>query len=237
MTRLLPKMAVSVLDLVGEKVLSFAHYVFTSDLDALKPGQSVLCRFKAHKKMVEGVVTLVDGRNLLLSIPSADAPLAATWLRALSDGYVSFDADVTRRFAGPVVVRYSTKDPVKTASGDAVWASKPYAPGMPETTGTTLPEFVWKEPADAPIKKTALNETHRKMGAKMVPFAGWDMPVWYSGVVEEHLTTRQAAGLFDVSHMGVYQAEGPDAPLFLDSVCGNDISGLAVGESCYNPLP
>jgi glycine hydroxymethyltransferase len=52
-------------------------------------------------------------------------------------------------------------------------------------------------------------------------------------VVEEHLATRQAAGLFDVSHMGVYQAEGPDAAVFLDSVCGNDIGGLDVGESCY----
>ena len=78
-----------------------------------------------------------------------------------------------------------------------------------------------------------MNAIHRQMGAKMVPFAGWDMPVWYTSVVEEHLATRQAAGLFDVSHMGVYQAEGPHAAAFLDSVCGNDIAGLAVGESCY----
>ncbi|WP_416201755.1 aminomethyltransferase family protein, partial [Thermanaerothrix sp.] len=67
----------------------------------------------------------------------------------------------------------------------------------------------------------------------MIPFAGWEMPVWYTSVSEEHLATRQAAGLFDVAHMGVYQAEGPDAGVFLDSVCGNDISALAVGESCY----
>ncbi|MFZ6020797.1 MAG: aminomethyltransferase family protein, partial [Chloroflexota bacterium] len=63
--------------------------------------------------------------------------------------------------------------------------------------------------------------------------AGWEMPVWYTSVVEEHLATRQAAGLFDVAHMGVYQAEGPDAGVFLDGVCGNDISALEVGESCY----
>ena len=67
----------------------------------------------------------------------------------------------------------------------------------------------------------------------MVPFAGWEMPVQYTGVVEEHLATRKAAGLFDVSHMGVYQVEGADAAAFLDSVCGNDIAALAVGESCY----
>ena len=70
----------------------------------------------------------------------------------------------------------------------------------------------------------------------MVDFAGWDMPVWYSSVIEEHLATRQAAGLFDVSHMGVYQVEGPEAGVFLDSVCGNDIGALAVGESCYTHL-
>ncbi|MFW5714185.1 MAG: aminomethyltransferase family protein, partial [Brevefilum sp.] len=64
-------------------------------------------------------------------------------------------------------------------------------------------------------------------------FAGWDMPVWYSSVLEEHTAVREAAGVFDVTHMGVYQAEGPDAGMFLDSVCANDISSLEVGESCY----
>ncbi len=59
------------------------------------------------------------------------------------------------------------------------------------------------------------------------------MPVWYSSVLDEHIATRNAAGLFDVSHMGVYQAEGPDALAFLDSVCANDISALEIGESCY----
>ncbi len=59
------------------------------------------------------------------------------------------------------------------------------------------------------------------------------MPVWYTSVVEEHLACRQVAGLFDVSHMGVFQAEGPDAVVFLDSVCGNDIGALQIGESCY----
>jgi glycine hydroxymethyltransferase len=71
------------------------------------------------------------------------------------------------------------------------------------------------------------------MGARMVPFAGWEMPVWYSSVIEEHVATREAAGLFDVSHMGVYQVEGPQAAAFLDSVVGNDAAGLSVGESLY----
>ena len=80
---------------------------------------------------------------------------------------------------------------------------------------------------------TALNETHRALGAKMIPFAGWDMPVWYTSVIDEHLAVRNAAGLFDVSHMGVYQAEGPDAAIFLDTVCGNDVGSLEIGQSLY----
>jgi glycine hydroxymethyltransferase len=112
---------------------------------------------------------------------------------------------------------------------------KPYFIGVQEasTPGEALPAFVWEEKEPPTLLKTTLNETHRKLGARMVPFAGWDMPVQYSSVVEEHLATRKAAGLFDVSHMGVYQAEGPDAAPFLDSVTGNDIAALEVGESVY----
>ena len=120
----------------------------------------------------------------------------------------------------------------KPPAGEAVDPIKPYYIGIAKGKGKPLPAFTWEE-KEAPLRKTALNETHRTLGAKMVPFAGWDMPVWYTSVVEEHLACRQAAGLFDVAHMGVYQAEGPDAVAFLDSVCGNDIGGLGVGESCY----
>jgi glycine hydroxymethyltransferase len=67
----------------------------------------------------------------------------------------------------------------------------------------------------------------------MVPFAGWEMPVVYTSIYEEHLATRQAAGLFDVSHMGVYDVRGADAASFIDSVCGNDCGGLEPGESLY----
>ena len=59
------------------------------------------------------------------------------------------------------------------------------------------------------------------------------MPVWYTSVTEEHQAVREAAGLFDVAHMGVYQVEGPQAAAFLDSVVGNDIAGLEVGQSLY----
>jgi glycine hydroxymethyltransferase len=68
----------------------------------------------------------------------------------------------------------------------------------------------------------------------MVPFAGWEMPVQYTGIYEEHLATRQAAGLFDVSHMGVYEVRGADAPSFLDTICANDCGSLLPGESLYS---
>jgi glycine hydroxymethyltransferase len=102
-----------------------------------------------------------------------------------------------------------------------------------------LPDFKWNAvemqhaASAASLRRTPLYDVHKQLGAKMVPFAGWEMPVWYSSVVEEHLATRQAAGLFDVSHMGVYQVEGQDAASFLDSVCANSVGALLPGESLY----
>ena len=96
-----------------------------------------------------------------------------------------------------------------------------------------LPSFEWQQPSDEKLHRTPLYDWHINHKGKIVPFAGWEMPVWYSSVVEEHLATRKAAGLFDVTHMGVYQVEGIDALAFLDSVCGNDIGTLDIGESCY----
>ncbi len=90
----------------------------------------------------------------------------------------------------------------------------------------------WEEKEPETLRRTP-HEVHKAMGAKIILLAGWEMPVWYTSVTEEHLATRQAAGLFDVAHMGVYQAERPYAAAFLDSVCANDINALDVGESCY----
>jgi glycine cleavage system T protein len=83
------------------------------------------------------------------------------------------------------------------------------------------------------LKTTALHATHKSLGAKMVPFGGWDMPVWYSATREEHMAVRERAGLFDVTHMGVLDASGPGAVAFLDRVTTNDVSKLAIGKSQY----
>jgi len=220
-------------DLSGESIRQFVNYAFTSDVEALKPGKRHKTSLTGPSGSIEGTLTCVSEKTFRLSVPASKAALVSAWLRDLSDGYTSFDVDVTRRMPGPVYVTESDSLVVKQAQGETVYAAKPYFIGMNCGSGKSLPEFTWKEEEAAEIRRTRMNETHRKLGARMVPFAGWDMPVVYTSITEEHLATRQAAGLFDVSHMGVYQVEGPDASVFLDSVCGNDIAGLAVGESCY----
>jgi aminomethyltransferase len=88
----------------------------------------------------------------------------------------------------------------------------------------------------APLKKTPLNARHRASGARMVPFAGWDMPVEYSGIVQEHLAVRSSAGLFDVSHMGEIEIAGKDALAAVQRISSNDASKLAVGQAQYSGL-
>ena len=85
-------------------------------------------------------------------------------------------------------------------------------------------------------QKTVLNPAHRALGAKMVDFAGWDMPVEYDGIIAEHLAVRHAAGLFDVSHMGEIDIEGPQALNLVQQVTCNDAARLAIGQAQYSAL-
>ena len=84
--------------------------------------------------------------------------------------------------------------------------------------------------------KTPLHDRHRAAGAKLVDFAGWEMPVQYTGVIEEHRGVRGAAGLFDVSHMGEIVVTGPGAEAFLQHLTPNDVSGLDDGQAHYSAL-
>jgi aminomethyltransferase len=84
--------------------------------------------------------------------------------------------------------------------------------------------------------RTPLYECHLEAGARMVGFAGWEMPVQYSGVLEEHRAVRNAAGLFDVSHMGEISVRGPSAEAFLQHLTPNDVSKLAPGRAHYSGL-
>jgi aminomethyltransferase len=87
------------------------------------------------------------------------------------------------------------------------------------------------------LKSTALEQVHIALGAKMVPFAGYNMPVQYSGLRQEHAAVREHAGMFDVSHMGEFFVEGPDALPFLQKVTSNDVSKLIPGKIQYSCFP
>jgi aminomethyltransferase len=87
------------------------------------------------------------------------------------------------------------------------------------------------------LKRTPLYDAHVKAGARMVEFGGWEMPVQYTGIIEEHRRVRSAVGLFDVSHMGEFEVEGPAALAALQSVTTNDVSALEVGQVQYSLFP
>lgn len=87
------------------------------------------------------------------------------------------------------------------------------------------------------MKDTALSATHQALGAKMVPFAGYNMPIQYEGVNSEHETVRNAVGVFDVSHMGEFLIEGPNALSLIQKVSSNDAAKLEIGQAQYSCLP
>ena len=90
--------------------------------------------------------------------------------------------------------------------------------------------------AAATLRKTPLNARHRASNARMVPFAGWDMPVEYSGVTAEHMAVRTRAGVFDVSHMGEIEIAGKDALAAVQHISSNDASRLQIGQAHYSAL-
>src|SRR3954467_12857183 len=86
------------------------------------------------------------------------------------------------------------------------------------------------------LKRTVLHDRHAAAGAKLVPFAGWEMPVHYTGIRSEHVAVRTGVGVFDVSHMGEIETTGPDAEAFLQRILSNDVSKLAADGAQYSVL-
>lgn len=222
---------------------TFLNAVLTSDVPALTPGghQETALLNPDGSLMARGELELnADGRYLLHIENGAQV---ANWLRALSDGFVIFDErDPFAKIPGPVdvkIVGEASAAVVGKRIADTIrYAEKAYFVGRNGAQysgpqGEELKPFVWTEPVDPPIRTTPLHPFHKARGAKMAPFAGYDMPLWYSSVTEEHLAVRRDVGVFDVTHMGVYDVEGPGAAAFLDTVTTNDVFGLAVGSSHY----
>jgi aminomethyltransferase len=92
------------------------------------------------------------------------------------------------------------------------------------------------ETAPSGLKRTPLFDIHRELGARLVEFGGWEMPVQYTSIIEEHRAVRQRAGLFDVSHMGEFRVEGPNALEFLQGMVPNDVARLATNQAQYTQI-
>lgn len=219
----------------------FLNAALTSNVLALNPGeqQSTVALAPDGSVMGEGTLERAADGRYLLHITHGER--VAHWLRALSDGFALFDhEDVYAKIPGPVDVliigplRKNTARP----EGDT-YAEKAYFIGQDGAhyagpQRAALPAFHWEDTAEsAVLKHTPLHALHKELGAKMAPFAGYDMPLWYTSVADEHQAVRQRAGLFDVAHMGAFEVSGPDAAAFLDIVTTNDVYALNTGRSQY----
>ncbi len=91
-------------------------------------------------------------------------------------------------------------------------------------------------PKQLTLRRTPLHERHRAAGAKLVPFAGWEMPVQYTGIREEHLAVRNQVGVFDVSHMGQVEIRGPQSEAFLQRMLSNDLRRVPEGGAQYSVM-
>ncbi len=235
----------------GDVAADFLQVALTSNVYALQPGDQ-------QPAYVWGTTGPALTRAIVEATPNSfklhtegNHQRVTAWLRSLSDGLTIFDpADVYAKVPGPVDVQqlgaadtnHFTVDIEADWSGTTGYAEKAYFIGInnPDYDGpqptTELPEFNWTEPERDDLLRTPLYDLHQSLGAKTVEFAGYDMPVWYTSVKEEHQAVRQHVGIFDVTHMGVFDLEGPGAAAFLDIVTTNDVTKLAVGESQYTYL-
>ncbi len=232
------------LAITGENAAAFLNTALTNDVYALDAGQQhpTFVLEADGSVMSRGVLAQID-KGYSLQVEQNGERVVA-WLRALSDGFVVIDpTDPYAKVPGPVDVQVVGSTPAKGSFKDdgAGYAVKPYFIGIngANYSGPTLdplPTYRFEETPQEGLKTTTLNALHRDLGAKMVEFAGYDMPVWYSSVTEEHLAVRSNAGVFDVTHMGVFDVNGPGAAQFLDIVTTNEVDKLAVGESHYTYL-
>ncbi len=236
----------------GSAATQLLNHALSSDVLALDVGTSQATHIYGPNLDHDAVLYRITEESYHLQVDDeAVAILLWDWLRDLSDGYVDF-GDLQAKLAGPVAVfrlPFAPEDEltnavekaqqVKTVDGVApIAASKPFFIGAERhMDGAALPEFVWTEPVDPPLKRTSLYETHVALNGRIVPFAGYEMPVRYAtSVGEEHMAVRQAAGLFDATHMGTFDASGEHVVEFLNTVTTNDVASLKIGRSHYTYL-
>ncbi|MFQ6057424.1 MAG: glycine cleavage system aminomethyltransferase GcvT [Anaerolineae bacterium] len=185
-----------------------------------------------------------DARFELLVHPDETAELWNTLLEAGAEPAGLEARNALRSEAGLPLYREGEPRPDGLALYKAGWASlfrvsKPYFVGQRnlESVRPRVEKKEWRwEEREGALRRTALYEEHLKLGARMVPFAGWEMPVQYTSIIEEHRAVREAAGLFDVAHMGVIEVAGEYATDFLDMVTSNYVRWIKDGQSQYSYL-
>lgn len=246
------------LKVVGWRARQHLNDTCTSNIISLSPGES-RTTFMLDRKgnLIDEVVVRREekdevGRDQFLVTPSPERILSVTsWLRGLADGYTLFDDDdLYAKVEGPVIVEVVDRDEEHTGTVEAGTPAEELYQSYPDrfdldklyfvgvsSLSEEAPEierdpWTWEE-KEGSLKKTPLYDVHREMGGNMVPFAGWEMPVRYGSVMEEHRAVRESAGLFDVSHMGVFEVSGPNATRFLDAVFSNYAAWIEDGQSMY----
>ncbi len=256
----------SILRVRGGRSRALLHQATTSDILSLLPGESRETLLFDNKGLLISslIVGCTGDQEYIVLAPRENGPDVYKWLRGLADGYILFDDDdLFRKIEGPAFIERivkedipeqwqqlvsteETDDSVGTdiASAyehrpDLFCIDKPYFVAQKKldlpSEDSQREQFSWQE-MEGELKRTPLYETHKALGAKLVPFAGWEMPVWYTSALEEHRAVRNAAGLFDLGHMGVFQVSGDHATEFLNNVTANYAAWLSDGESQYAHL-
>jgi len=238
------------IEVEGTAALAFLNLVLVEEINDLAPQEwRPATLLEADGRLMARVYVGRAGegyRRYQLVTRSGQMRRVLAWLRDLSDGYVLFDPDdLQAKLPGPVVVRdlgvtESPGDPLPENAFQPALSFKPYYVGLSahreeEPRGESLRPFS-HQPVEQPLRRTPLYEAHQRLGAHFVPFAGWEMPLRYGTVADEHQAVREAAGLFDVGHMGIFEVSGPSAAPFLDFVTTNDANRLRPGESHYGFL-
>jgi len=224
----------------GSRAGDFLDIAATNDAKMLQSGDTQPTNFLAPDGSIiaSGWIEKVADDNYQLHVKD-NVALLASWLRSLSDGFVIIDLkDIYAKVPGPVEVSYigETEKNLSDVDSATAYASKAYFIGLNgenyNLEGDYLPAFEWNT-EEATGLKSVLWDVHKELGAKMGEFAGYDMPLWYDKVTTEHLATRNGAGIFDVTHMGVWDVKGNDAEAFLNVITANDVQRLKVGDSHY----
>ncbi len=256
----------TILRVRGGRSRALLHEATTSDILSLSLGDKLETLLFDQKGLLISslIVGCTGDQEYIVLTPRENGSDVYKWLCGLADGYILFDEDdLFRKVQGPAFVEYIVEEDVceqwrkwlSTEEMDispgadiaSVYERKPelfsiHKPYFVAQKKLGLPSesldrelFTWQE-LEGELKRTPLYETHKALGAKLVPFAGWEMPVWYTSALEEHRAIRNAAGLFDLGHMGVFQVSGDYATEFLNNVTANYAAWLSDGQSQYAHL-